>query len=190
MVEKKNTEDVNLLDRLRHSEEAALNLLYKKYWKFLFLSAYNILQDQQVCEDIIQEIFIKLWDKREQIQIRVSLKSYLYASARYEVFRQIRTGSVREDIFDQLQERLQTSPEYGSLEHKELIFQIDSVVNVLPEKCRQVYKLSREEQLSHKEIASQLHISTKTVENHLNKALRQLRNALGLLSLLIGLLEF
>ncbi|MDB5146025.1 MAG: polymerase sigma-70 factor, partial [Mucilaginibacter sp.] len=64
-------------------------------------------------------------------------------------------------------------------EHKELLLQINQVIDTLPEKCREVYKLSREECLSHKEIALQLNISTKTVENHLTKALRQLRGSLG-----------
>lgn len=180
MIELIKKEDVELMDRLRSGDENSLKLIYKKYWNQLFSSAYNILQDKQACEDIIQEIFINLWNKREIIEIRVSLKAYLFASARYEVYRQVRCGSVREDIFENIQERLQTPSEYGSLEHRELLSQINSIVDKLSFKCKEVYKLSREEQLSHKEIASQLDISTKTVENHLNKALRQLRISLGL----------
>lgn len=179
MVEKSNTDDINLLFLIKLDDQAALNQLYKKYWKMLFLSAYRILHDQQMCEDITQEIFLKLWDKRQRIEVKKSLKSYLCACIRHEVFRQIRNNVVKEDIFDNLQDRLQTPSEYGNIEHKELIIKINSIVNGLPEKCRQVYKLSREEQLSHKQIAFQLDISTKTVENHLNKALHQLRNALA-----------
>jgi len=168
------------MDRMRSGEDIALKLIYTKYWNKLFASAYHILQDQQACEDIIQDIFINLWNKREQIEIKVSLKSYLYASTRYEVYRQVRAGSVREDIFENLHERLHTPSEYGNIEHRELLSQINSIVDKLSEKCKVVYKLSREDQLSHKEIASRLDISTKTVENHLNKALRQLRISLGL----------
>ncbi len=180
MIELVKKEDVELMDRLRSGDETALKLIYKKYWNQLFSSAYNMLQDQQACEDIIQEIFINLWNKREIIEIKISLKAYLFASARYEVYRQVRQGSVHEDIFEHIHERLQTPSEYGNLEHRELLSQISSIVDKLSTKCRVVYKLSREEQLSHKEIASQLDISTKTVENHLNKALRQLRISLGL----------
>jgi RNA polymerase sigma-70 factor (ECF subfamily) len=75
---------------------------------------------------------------------------------------------------------MESPSEYGNIEHRELLSQINSIVDNLSEKCKVVYKLSREEQLSHKEIAAQLDISTKTVENHLNKALRQLRTSLGL----------
>lgn len=180
MNELKKTEDVELMDRMRSGEDIALKLIYNKYWNKLFTSAYHILQDQQACEDIIQDIFINLWNKREQIEIKVSLKSYLYASTRYEVYRQVRAGSVCEDIFENLHERLHTPSEYGNIEHRELLSQINSIVDNLSEKCKVVYKLSREDQLSHKEIASHLDISTKTVENHLNKALRQLRISLGL----------
>lgn len=173
-------EDSELMNQLRSGDDLALKFIYDKYWNQLFKSAYNMLQDQQACEDIIQDIFINLWKKREAIEIRVSLKSYLFASTRYEVYRQVRTASVREDIFDHLNERLESPSEFGNIEYKELLSQINSIVDKLSTKCKVVYKLSREEQLSHKEIANQLDISTKTVENHLNKALRQLRTSLGL----------
>lgn len=173
-------EDIELMARLQSGDEFALKLIYDKYWDKLFLSAFNMLQDQQACEDIIQDIFINLWNKRMQIEIRVSLKAYLFASTRYEVYRQVRLGNVRESIFDHAHERLETPSEYGNIEYKELLSQINSIVDKLSSKCKTVYKLSREEQLSHKEIANQLDISTKTVENHLNKALRQLRTSLGL----------
>ena len=111
--------------------------------------------------------------------IMVSLKAYLYAAIRYEVYRQIRTGPVRADIFDEVSEGIHTPSVYNNIEYKELTARVSSVVDTLPEKCREVYKLSREECLSHKEIASQLNISTKTVENHLTRALRQLRTFIG-----------
>lgn len=175
-----NVEDIELMDRMRSGDAVALKLIYNKYWNRLYLSAYNILKDQQICEDIIQEIFIKLWNKRENIEIKVSLKSYLFASTRYEVYRQVRYGSVYEGLFENVYDRMETPSEYGNIEHRELLSQINSIVDKLSTKCKVVYKLSREEQLSHKQIASQLDISPKTVENHLNKALRQLRISLGL----------
>ena len=171
--------DVQLIGLLKADDEAALTIIYKRYWASLFSAAYNILKDRQSCEDIIQELFIKLWDCRAEVQISVSLKAYLYASVRYGVYRQIKTGSVRSEIFDDLIERLHTPTAYGSIEHKELLLQINRVIDTLPDKCREVYKLSREECLSHKQIAMQLNISTKTVENHLTKALRELRGSLG-----------
>ncbi|HEX8023941.1 RNA polymerase sigma-70 factor [Mucilaginibacter sp.] len=171
--------DMQLIGRLKADDEAALTMIYRRYWQSLFKAAYNILKDRQACEDIIQELFIKLWDCRAEVEISISLKAYLYASVRYGVYRQIRTGAVKSEIFDDLIERLHTPATHNSIEHKELLLQISQVIDTLPEKCREVYKLSREECLSHKEIALQLNISTKTVENHLTKALRELRGSLG-----------
>lgn len=94
----------------------------------------------------------------------------MFASCRYEVFRQIQTQKVHVSLFDRLEERLYAPSTYGSLEHKELLQHINSIVEALPAKCREVYKLSREENLSHKEIAEKLNISVKTVENHMTRA--------------------
>jgi len=170
--------DTQLINRLKNNDDAALSIIYTKYWQLLYVSSYNILKDKQVCEDIIQELFIKLWNNRHQIEITSSLKAYLYASTRYSVYRQIRAGSVCVEIYPLL-ERLHTPSTYGNIEYKELLEQVNSVVNRLPEKCKEVYKLSREEHLKHKQIAERLNISAKTVENHLTKALRQLRTSLS-----------
>jgi RNA polymerase sigma-70 factor (ECF subfamily) len=184
MAEKVAINDVQLIDRLKSGDESALTAIYKKYWQQLFLSAYNVLKDRQACEDVIQELFIKLWNSRNNIEIAVSLKAYLHASIRYEVYRQIRAGVITTDVFESLADRLPNPSNYENLEYKELVSQVNSVVETLPEKCREVYKLSREEYLTHKQIASRLNISTKTVENHLTKALKQLRTSLGTLFLL------
>ena len=171
--------DIQLIDRLKQDDEVALSRIYEKYWQPLYLAAYHVIKDKQICEDIIQELFIKLWNKRQSIEITVSLKAYLYASIRYEVYRQIRTGNVRGDIYDNLIERLHTPACDDTIEYKELIDRVSIIVDKLPQKCREVYKLSREENLSHKQIASMLNISAKTVENHLTKALRLLRTSLS-----------
>lgn len=171
--------DIQLIDRLKQDDEVALSRIYEKYWQPLYLAAYHVIKDKQICEDIIQELFIKLWNKRQSIEITVSLKAYLYASIRYEVYRQIHTGNVRGDIYDNLIERLHTPACDDTIEYKELIDRVSIIVDKLPQKCREVYKLSREENLSHKQIASMLNISAKTVENHLTKALRLLRTSLS-----------
>lgn len=154
----------------------------------LYLAAYNILKDQQACEDIIQELFIKLWNNRHTLHITVSLKAYLYASIRYAVYRQIRNGRVNGEVYEQLLNNFHAPKTYNDIEFKELMEQIGAVVNTLPDKCREVYKLSREEYLTHKQIAERLNISTKTVENHLTKALSYLRTSLG--AVLTGFLMY
>jgi RNA polymerase sigma-70 factor (family 1) len=179
MAENDLITDLQLVDKLRAGDDTALSAIYKKYWQALYLSAFNVLKDRQLCEDIIQDLFIRLWDHRAGIEIRISLKAYLFASVRYGVYRQIRTGNVRSEIFDDLPESLFAAAPYDRVNHKELIARVSGLIESLPQKCREVYKLSREECLSHKQIASRLNISTKTVENQLTKALHRLRTSLG-----------
>jgi len=174
-----DTDDDQLLVLLKDGSEFALTGIYKKYWQRLYIASNAILKDGQACEDIIQDIFLKLWLNRQDIHIKVSLAAYLFASVRYEVYRQIKSGRVREDIFDQVCERIQAGADYNDLEYKELNSKISEIVAQLPDKCRTVYKLSREEHLSHKQIAVQLNISTKTVENHMTKALSFLKLSLA-----------
>lgn len=173
-----------LLEQLAQSDERALDVIYRHYWEWLFLCSFNILKDKQVCEDIIQDVFANLWTNREKLNISISLRAYLFASCRYALFKVIRKAKVHEDVFTGLADRLQANTTYGALEHKELMTKVNAIIEGLPPKCRDVYKLSRHEQLSHKEIAERLNISVKTAENHINRALRELKNSLsGLISL-------
>ena len=171
--------DTELLLQIKEDDHASFDLLFDRYWERLYRVALSRTGDDFVAQDIVQELFIKLWDNRSTIYISVSLKAYLYASIRYEVYRQVRSSMLTSDVFETLFDRLQTPVDYENIEYKELIAQVNSAVNALPQKCREVYKLSREEYLSHKQISSRLNISTKTVENHLTKALKQLRTSLG-----------
>jgi RNA polymerase sigma-70 factor (family 1) len=173
--------DQIVIDRLRGGDESALTELYNKFWQALFMSAYNVIKDKELCEDIIQDIFMNIWHNREKIEIHISLKGYMYACARYQVFNHLRKnkGKVHVELFDDLEKRfLSTTPE-TQLMHDELVEQLNRIIESLPEKCQAVYKLSREEQLSHKEIAERLNISTKTVENHITKALNTIRSSMG-----------
>lgn len=173
--------DQILIERLRGGDESALTELYNKFWQSLFMSSYNVLKDKELCEDIIQDIFMNIWNNREKLEIHISLKGYMYACARYQVFNQFKKNKdkIHVEFFDDLDKRFQHSTPETQLMHDELVQQINSIVESLPLKCQLVYKLSREEQLSHKEIAERLDISTKTVENHITKALQVIRLSMG-----------
>lgn len=177
MQNSRNDIDNNIVLRLRQNDEGALTELYNVHWRSMFISAYNLLKDKELCEDIVQEVFMGIWKNRASLNINVSFKSYLYACTRYQVFKQFRKNKdkIRLGLFDNLDQLFHSdSPETGLMQ-KEFARQVDAIVESLPEKCRKVYKLSRVEELSHKQISDTLNISTKTVENHITKALRILR---------------
>jgi len=181
MTNSKNDIDNKLVTRLREGDESALTELYNTYWRALYISSYNLLKDKELCEDIIQDIFLGIWKNRKSLNINVSFKSYLYASVRYQVFKKFRTSekTLRLGLFESLNQRMHSGTPEIKLMHKELVQQVDEIVESLPEKCKKVYKLSRIEELSHKEISDLLNISTKTVENHITKALRILKIGIG-----------
>lgn len=168
-----------IIQRLKNDDKKALTLIYTAFWKPLFLSSYNLLKNKELCEEIVQDVFVDLWNNRNKIQIKISLNSYLYACTRYKVFNQFRKQKVRAELYENLERRFQYATPETKIMHKELVAHIETVVKKLPKKCQNVYRLSRHEQLSHKEIANQLSISTKTVENHISFALKALSRALG-----------
>lgn len=167
-----------LIFLLSNGNEKALKHIYQKFWQPLFLSAYNVLKDKEVCEDIIQEIFIQLWLKREKLHLINSLSAYLFTATRYQVFHKIRKSTGRAELFENLDERFITNAPDIPLYVKDLQLRINAAVEDLPEKCRNIYKLSREHHLSYKAISRHLQISPKTVENQLAIAIKKLRDAL------------
>lgn len=173
--------DAILLQRLREGDKLALTELYNSYWQPLFISSYNVLKNKEVCEDIIQDVFMNIWNNRAKLEINISLKGYFYACARYQVFSHFRKSKdkINVEFLDDLDKRFQNATPETEIMHKELVQQVNCIIETLPEKCKLVYKLSREEQLSHKEIAIRLDITTKTVENHITKALHTIRFSMG-----------
>ncbi|MFC5047328.1 RNA polymerase sigma factor [Aquimarina hainanensis] len=169
--------DVLLLERLSQNDASAMTELYNRYWKLLYSSSYNVLRNKALCEDITQEVFVDVWNNRKKIEITTSLKSYLYACTRYKVFAQLKKNNkyIHLPYINKLDNRSLNVSTDSALLHKELSEQINTIIESLPEKCRNVFRLSRVEQMSYKEISHKLNISTKTVENHISKALQIIR---------------
>ena len=146
----------------------------------LYHYAYNIVAEDMTAEEAVQEVFLKLWQKRENINIETSVKAYLYRAVHNHCINFMN----REKLKEKYQRHVSHStPDYGrsplsELQAKELYSGILAALKLLPEKCRTVFYLSRQEELSYKEIATQLGISVKTVENQISKALKILRNEL------------
>ncbi|QQL50469.1 RNA polymerase sigma-70 factor [Mucilaginibacter ginkgonis] len=182
--------DHELITLLKQDRRSAFQELYNRYWRTLYNDAYKRLKDKQLCEEVVQEVFINLWQKREGIQINSTVGGYLHTAVSNLVIDFFRKDSVRAryrehyKLFNsEVDDTTQTE-----IDLRELSQTIAAEVSRLPDKCRSVYELSRKEHKSNKEIARELSISEKTVENHITNALRKLRLSLGHYLLLILLL--
>lgn len=170
--------DEQLITLMQENDLGAFERIYNKYWSKLYLSAYNILRDRQVAEDITQEVLVSLWMKRANLQLS-SLNGYLQTSVRYQVFNIIRSGKVRADLFNKLEELFANNGGEEMLSEKDINRLLEQGIAELPEKCRRIFVMSRREHLTTKEIAERLGIAPKTVENQLTVALNRLRKTLG-----------
>lgn len=190
-IDRVQEESVTLTD-LQGGDAKALEQLYLRYYDLLFRQAYGILKEKDLAEDIVQDTFVYIWQHKKTLSIQSSIKAYLQAMVRYQVFHVIKNGQTRPQVYENISERMakggSLSPQ-DILEEKELIKSISDVVDTLPDRCREVYLMSRELQLSHREIADKLDISTKTVENHITKALQAIKSSLkNFLTLLLSVI--
>lgn len=170
--------DERLLESIQADDRIAFEIIYNRYWSKLYLSAFGILKDRQASEDIIQEIFTQLWVKRNTTQIE-TLKSYLFTAIRFQVFKTIRNTKVRADLLSQIEQNNFDDSTKEYLIEKEINTLFDASIAELPDRCREIFILSRKEFLSVKEIAERLGISPKTVENQITIAIKKLRVSMG-----------
>lgn len=181
--------DEKLIELIRdYDDRGAFDELYNRHWKYLFTISFNILRDRDDSLDICQSIFLWVWEHRKTLNIKTSVKGYFYSSVKYKIANFIRSGKIRENFFDELQHVDTESFQENALEVKELKALIIQLVNDLPQKCKEVFQLSRYENLTHKQIADRLGISEKTVDDHILRALKKLKIPLNRLASIFLLL--
>jgi RNA polymerase sigma-70 factor (family 1) len=167
------------LSRLIPHDDSAFDEIYERYWSILYRHTYNVLRDQEACFDIVQEVYIWLWEHRKSTVVE-SVKGYLLAAVKYKAANYIRHNKVKQSFYERIPKLdLETDFPDQAVELKELKEIINVFVMELPERCQEVFNLSRNEHLTNKEIAVRLGISEKTVENQINKALKRLKLGLG-----------
>jgi len=172
-----NIEDSYLLQKLKEGDTLALEAIFNKHYADLCRYLFLLFKNQVIVENITQDIFVYLWENRKKIEITTSLESYLYSAGRYKALNQIRNKKRQEKIREQIGEVNYKNTIHPDtvLEIKELERIIEDAISSLPERCRQIFRLSREEDLSYKEIAKLLNISVNTVEGQMGIALKKLR---------------
>ena len=181
-----------LIRRLKNSDLSAFDQIYKKYSHKLFIFTFSILKNEAEAEEIVQDVFVKIWESRSKIESNDSLSSYLFTIAYNHSISLIRKRINNKKYLEYLKyaSEIQASPSgISEFEFRELRSMTEQLIENLPDRQKQVYKLHRYEGLTYPEIAERLTISKNTVENHMAKALKYLRNNLGK-EFLIGLLFF
>jgi len=154
--------------------------VFKSEFKNLYSYACSILKDEAAAEEMVQQVFYKLWEKRGTIQELQSVTAYLYRSVHNECLNYLKHAKVKsahQAYAAYTSKEADLPPDQVTL--KELQNQIDSAIQELPEQCRAVFQMSRYEDLKYKDIADRMGISVKTVENQMGKALRTLRTKLA-----------
>lgn len=170
--------DAELLSLLPEDNQQAFEALYSRHWETLYKAAFFILKDQHACKDIVQEVFVWLWQHRHGLAIR-SLPAYLRSAVKFKVANHIRSGVTRSGFLEELAARHLSDAGWSAAElaeANELRTMIEGGISTLPDRCREIFRLSREEHLSNREIASYLGISVKTVEVQMTLALKKLRS--------------
>lgn len=177
-----------ILQRLQSGDETAFTLIYNHFWDKLYISALTRLRDEFLAEEVVQMVFLRLWQKRENIEIQ-NLPAYLAAMTRYGVYELMAQATKKEEKeqFWSIHRRQSTSHDL-EIEQKFMLHFIRELTHELPEKCRLVFIYNKLEDQSIADVAARMNISRKTAEAHLTKALRFIRlkvsNFLNLLILL------
>ena len=182
------TINVNIYD------DTAFEQLFKAHYKPLHAYAHLILKDLDLAEEIVQNMFLKFWEKRELLKVDASVKAYLYKCIYNDSLNYLKHEKVKtkyQDFTKQTRNELSESAA-AKVELGELHFNLREALNELPEQCRTIFQLSRFEELKYREIAEQLGISIKTVEKQMSKALQILRVKLVdfLILVLLGLAHY
>ena len=184
--------DKELFSKLKNDDEKAFEVLFHRYYSSMCLFACQFIEDEEKAEEVVQDMFVKIWSKREQLFIDSSFKQYLFRSIKNQCLNQLQHLKIRQKYAQKVKEDATYEPHTsGFLMEFGLNEKIEDSINSLPTRRREIFKMSREEGLKYKEIAEQLNISVKTVEAQMGLALKQLRVLLkDYQDYLLGLMMF
>ena len=181
MKENKSYDDERILAEMKAGNSLAFDAIYRKYAKSIYGFAYGMLKSYEDAENLVQEVFICLWINRQKIKKGSSLKYYLFTVAYHTSISFLR-NKAKDNQFKRrlkvLQDKFQ-EPADSEIEYKELNTRLTLIINKLPEKQKKVFLLHRREGLTYLEISEKLNISINTVETHMARALKSIKQKLG-----------
>lgn len=170
----------NLIEKLKQGDKKAFTLLFREYYTDLVFFAGTYLPEKEVCEDIVQSIFVNLWSKRKQLQIRTSLKSFLLKSVANGCLDELRHRKIvsNYEVTSGLKDATSNLDTENWVLHSELNKLLNNAMKKLPRRYRETFELSRLQGMKYKDIAIQLNISERTVQDRIAKTLDLLRTHL------------
>jgi len=174
-----NPTEEHIWRAIQQRDEQAFEKYYKEQYKFFFLAACNYLRDPGLAQEIVNDVFIKLWEDAETISIQSSLRSYIYRAIVNRSLNELDKHKREREHQSELTRRPEQTLESREMEDNELKVRLYGAIDQLPEQCRKVFMMSRFEGLKQQEIADRLNISIKTVKNHITRALKELHEVLG-----------
>lgn len=158
-------------------DEKSFRELYERYWEKVYTVCYNHIRQQEIAQGMVQDIFRSLWERKDSLEINTAPEKYLARAAKFKVFEHIRNIQLRKE---HLEKATAGQPRYTHNTESEIMYnnlrsRVSLLVENLPEKCQRVFRLSREEGFTNKEIANMLSITERAVEYHIARALHALR---------------
>jgi len=167
-----------ILHKLKTGDEDSFNFIFRNYYRGMVVFAMEYIPDKDKAEEIVQGVFVKLWEERETIQIKVSLKSYIFKAVQNRCLDAIKHNNIKKRAEGEIIASASSSENENGFFSYDLYEKAESSINNLPETVKKIFKMSRYENKKYGEIAESLNISIKTVEANIGKALRILRKEL------------
>ncbi|MEZ4848512.1 MAG: RNA polymerase sigma-70 factor [Bacteroidia bacterium] len=177
---------------IKKGDQKALEAVFRSFYQELFFFAYQFIGESDIAEEVVQDVFIQIWEKKESLDIQTSPKSYLYTAVRNRSLNYLKSklAKIRSEteVSLDLVSDSSSEPADQKLSEEELILLIQKGVQSLPEKCRIIFKLSRDSGMTYDEIANELGVTKETVKSQIKIALVKLRQFLGKYWDIVGLI--
>lgn len=175
--------DIQLLQLLNSADEKALMEIYNRYWEQLVDIGYYFTKDKQAVEEIVDDVFMRLWKRPENFQIR-SLPDYLGTAVKFGIFKSLLKAKRRQTLLKNYTATILSAEEEQHIEAKFTEAYINGIIETLPKKSRLIYKYSREKGMSIAAISKEMNMNPKAVEYHITKTLKLLRSLFRIIILI------
>jgi RNA polymerase sigma-70 factor (family 1) len=180
ITEPDNISDNLLVTRIRHNDKDAFKSLYNRYNKKIYFFSLKYLKNNAEAEELVQSVFINVWENRESLDATLSVKNYIYKAAVNYIYNYLKKKAIHARF---IESEINKGEIHSNLTYEQVFFHdlersINSIVETLPSQQQKIFLLSRSEGLTHKEIAGKLDISERTVENQMYRALKKIKSIL------------